>query len=70
MLAAVPTSPRGHYTATVREDAGGKYKVSSIVASYGNNLPIAAPTATVNVNGKMITDKLSSDYGVVFTFYH
>ncbi len=70
MLAAVPTSPRGHYTATVREDAGAKYKISSIVASYGGNLPIVAPTATVNANGKMITDQLSSDYGVVFTFYH
>ncbi len=70
MLASVPTSPRGNYTATVREDPGAKYKVSSITASYGSNLPIAAPTATVDVAGRKITDKMTSDYGVVFTFYH
>lgn len=70
MLASVPTSPRGNYTATVREDPGAKYKISSITASYGSNLPIAAPTATVDVSARRITDKMTSDYGVVFTFYH
>ena len=70
MLAAVPTLTKGRYTATVREDAGPKFKISSIVASYGSNLPILAPTATVDVSAKMITDRLTNDYGVVFTFYH
>ena len=70
MLASVSTTVGGHYTATVTEDPSGPFRVTGITASYGANLPIAPPVPTVNVPARRISDKLSNDYGVQFTFYH
>lgn len=69
-LGSVPTNVRGRYTATVKEDPGNPYKLQSISASYGSNLPIAAPTPTINLAKKTISSLMSNDFGVLFTFHH
>ncbi|MEP7383506.1 MAG: hypothetical protein ABI910_17610 [Gemmatimonadota bacterium] len=62
----------GHYdyTAWVREDPAAKFKITSITATYGMNLPIAPPPATLDMNGKAISDMITNDYGVLFRFNH
>lgn len=69
-LASVPTTTYGRYTAWVREDPAGRYKISSIEAHYGLNFPNTPPPATIDMSGKAISDIISNDFGVVFTFYH
>jgi hypothetical protein len=70
-LAAVPTNTSGHYTATVREDPAMHFKVSSITSTYAANLPLTPPTASYPAPvGKVISNSITNDYGVVFTFYH
>lgn len=69
-LASVPTDTYGRYTAWVREAPAGKYKIASIEAHYGLNFPNTPPPATLDMNGKAISDLISNDFGVVFTFYH
>jgi hypothetical protein len=70
-LASVSTLTPGNYTATVREDPAAHFKISSITSRYGTNLPITPPTPNFPPPvGKVISNILTNDYGVVFTFYH
>ncbi|MEO6444463.1 MAG: hypothetical protein ABIZ91_07305 [Gemmatimonadaceae bacterium] len=69
MLSSVPTDVRARYTVVVREDPGGSFTVQAISASYGNNFPGTAPTAT-RVNTRTISSMISHDFGVQYTFHH
>ena len=70
MFATVPTNVPGRYTATVREDPGSTFQVTSITADYGANFPVTPPVPTVNVAKRVISSLMTHDFGVMFTFHH
>jgi hypothetical protein len=70
LLVTVPTNVRGHYAATVKQDAPMPFYLAHGLFNFGLGYPRTPPVSTVNLTGRTLTSALSNDAGVVMTFYN
>lgn len=70
LAATVPTNVRGHYLAVVKQDAPANFYLAHGFFNFGANYPAAYPASNVDLLKRTLTSGLSSDGGVVMTFYN
>jgi len=70
LLATVPTNVRGHYAATVKQDAPTTFYMAHGFFNFGMGYPGTPPVSTIDLPGRTLTSGLSNDAGVVMSFYN
>ncbi len=70
LAATVPTNVRAHYLAVVKQDAPANFYLAHGFFNFGDNYPATPPVSSVDLAGRTLTSGLSSDGGVVMTFYN
>jgi hypothetical protein len=70
LLATVPTNVRGHYAATVKQDAPTTFYLAHGFFNFGMGYPGTPPVSTVDLAKRTMTSALSNDAGVVMSFYN